>query len=61
MDNRDALKSMLNNLINDKPEEASLDLHGYLTAKMKDVSGLTPQVDNTEIDADEDVAETDPE
>jgi len=40
MDNREALKSMLNNLINDKQEEASLDLHNYLTTKMKDVAGL---------------------
>lgn len=46
MDKREALKSMLNNLINDKPEEASLDLHNYLTTKMRDVSGLaaTPDV-----------------
>lgn len=40
MDNKDALKSMLNNLINDKQEEASLDLHNYLSAKMKSVAGL---------------------
>jgi hypothetical protein len=40
MTNTDALKSMLNNLINDKPEEATLDLHNYLTAKMKDVAGI---------------------
>jgi hypothetical protein len=40
MDKREALRSMLNNLINDKPEEASMDLHNYLTTKMRDVSGL---------------------
>ena len=40
MDKREALKSMLNNLINDRPEEASMDLHNYLTDKMRDVSGL---------------------
>jgi hypothetical protein len=44
MDKREALKSMLNNLINDKPEEASLDLHNYLTTKMRDVSGLAAEV-----------------
>lgn len=41
--NRTALKSMLNNLINDKHEEASLDLHGYFTNKMKELSGLSQQ------------------
>jgi hypothetical protein len=40
MADTDALKSMLNNLINDKPEEATLDLHNYLTDKMKDVAGI---------------------
>lgn len=46
MDKREALKSMLNNLINDKPEEASLDLHNYLTTKMRDVSGLAATPDS---------------
>ena len=41
MDKRDALKSMLNNLINDKTEQAQLDLHAYLTAKMRDITGLS--------------------
>jgi len=36
----DILRNMLNNLINDKPEEATLDLHNYLTTKMKDVAGI---------------------
>jgi hypothetical protein len=40
MDKREALKSMLNNLINDKPEEAALDLHGYMTVKMQEISGI---------------------
>lgn len=42
MDKREALRSMLNNLINDKQAEAELDLHSYLTDKMKEVSGLAP-------------------
>jgi hypothetical protein len=37
----DDLKSMLNNLINDKLEEASLHLHNYMTYKMKEVVGLS--------------------
>lgn len=44
MDKREALKSMLNNLINDKHEEASMDLHGYMTAKMQEISGIGQQV-----------------
>lgn len=50
MDNREALKSMLNNLINDKQEEASLDLHNYLTNKMKDVAGLSNTTTEADID-----------
>lgn len=40
---RESLKSMLNNLINDKPEEATLDFHNYITTKMKEVTGLAAQ------------------
>lgn len=36
---------MLNNMINDKPDQAALDLHNYLTAKMRDVSGLSTSVE----------------
>lgn len=55
MDKREALKSMLNNMINDKPEQAALDLHGYFTAKMQDIAGLTKNTTET------DVVEIDPE
>lgn len=41
MDMRDQLKSMLNNMINDNPDQASFDLHNYLTMKMREVAGLT--------------------
>lgn len=44
MDNREALKSMLNNLINDKGEEAQLDFHTYATNKMREIAGLAPTV-----------------
>lgn len=40
MDKREQLRSMLNHLINDKPEEATLDLHSYLSTKMQEVMGL---------------------
>ena len=36
----DTLKSMLNNLINDKSGEAELDFKSYLIQKMKLVSGI---------------------
>ena len=58
MDKREALKSMLNNLINDKHEEASMDLHGYMTAKMQEISGIgqqavAPVEDDEELIADD--------
>ena len=54
MDNREQLKSMLNNLINDKHEEAGLDLHSYLTGKMREVSGIAqPQVSGEDTDTDD--------
>lgn len=40
MDKRELLKSMLHNLINDKPEEAALDFHNYITPKTREVAGL---------------------
>lgn len=40
MDKRELLKSMLHNLINDKPEEAAADFHNYITPKTREVAGL---------------------
>lgn len=40
MDKREILKSMLHNLINDKPEEAAMDFHNYITPKTREVAGL---------------------
>lgn len=37
---KEALKSMITNLINDKNTEADLDFSTYVTAKMKDVAGF---------------------
>ncbi len=50
MENRENLRSMLNNLINDKSEEASLDLHNYLTTKMRDVAGIGVAATSANID-----------
>lgn len=40
MDKRDLLKSVLQNFINDKTEEAQADFHKYLTIKSKEVTGI---------------------
>ena len=53
MDSRENLKSMLNNLINDKSEEASLDLHTYLTAKMRDVAGINTAASDDPADTED--------
>lgn len=53
MDKRELLKSMLHNLINDKPEEAALDFHNYITPKTREVAGLgstAPEEVPTEVD-----------
>jgi microcystin degradation protein MlrC len=46
---KETLKAMLNNLINDDHTAAELDLHGYLTQKMQAVAGIAPK---SEIDPD---------
>lgn len=37
---KEQLSKMIDNLINDKPEQASTALHDYLTAKMQQVAGI---------------------
>lgn len=66
MEKRDLLKSVLQNFINDKPDEAKADFHQYLTIKSKEITGLgnnsiisqTSESDNTP--ADVDVQDADP-
>ena len=53
-DKKELLRSMLNNLINDRTEEASMDFHNYLTPKTREVSGLGGQTAYTEDDANDD-------
>jgi hypothetical protein len=36
------IRSMINNLINDKSAEADMDIHNYLVPKMKAVAGIGP-------------------
>jgi hypothetical protein len=56
MDRKEELKSMLQDLINDKPEQASLSLHNYLTDKIKEVAG-TAQVADEPVTAVDDGSE----
>jgi hypothetical protein len=56
-DHAETLKSMLQSIINDRHEEASVTMHDYFVSKTKEVAGLgEPQSapeDTTEVDTDE--------
>lgn len=60
-DHAETLKSMLQSIINDRHEEASVTMHDYFVSKTKEVAGLgEPQsapADTTEADPDEISAE----
>jgi hypothetical protein len=51
MDNKDKLKSMLQNFIGDNQEAAQLDFHSYMSDKMQEVSGFKEQ--KTVVDEEE--------
>ena len=46
MDKKEHLKSMLTNLVHDKTEEATVDFHNYLQAKMREI--VNPAVEQQE-------------
>ena len=50
MDHAEALKSMLQDIINDRNEQAETIMHYYFVSKTREVAGLAPAV--TEIDDD---------
>lgn len=51
MDKRDLLRNVLNSMIDNNQEQASLDMHNYLTIKMKEVAGLAqPQAVESGVD-----------
>lgn len=54
MDHQDALKSMLQDVINDRMEQASVTMHDYFVSKTREVTGLAKQPQDT---ADESSAE----
>ena len=56
MADKEKLNNMLDNLINDKGEQAQVDFHDYLGGKMKEVLGIDPagEVDDkAEVNTDE--------
>lgn len=55
LNNQDLLKSMLQDIINDKMEQASVTMHEYFVAKTREVSGFasppdTEDTEDTELD-----------
>lgn len=50
------LRDMLQDLINDNPAQAQINLHDYLVDKMRDVAGTAPASfeENDEIDSSTD-------
>lgn len=54
-DPREQLNSMLQDLINDRREQAEVTIHNYVVAKTQQLAGLgTPTDDETVIDDSED-------
>ena len=47
-DNKEQLGNMLDNLINDKSEQAQIDFHDYLRSKMQDVINPAADVETEE-------------
>lgn len=53
MENKERLKSMLQNFIADKTEAAQLDFHSYMSDKMQQVSGFKTDVVPAEVKEEE--------
>lgn len=52
-DPREQLKSMLQDLINDRPEQAEVTIHNYIVAKTQQMAGLTQPSDDASTDVDD--------
>lgn len=53
MDHSEALKGMLQDIINDRPEQATATMHDYFVAKTREVAGLAePEPEFTHDDND---------
>lgn len=51
MDHRDQLKTMLQDIINGKEEQAAVTMHDYFVAKTRQVAGLAQAADE-DLDSD---------
>ena len=58
MDHRETLKTMLQDIINGKEEQASVTMHDYFVAKTREVAGLG-QTTEEELDLEELIAADD--
>lgn len=47
MENTEALKSMLQDIINDRHEQATVTMHDYFVVKTREVAGLGQQAGTT--------------
>ena len=59
-DHTDALKGMLQDIINGREEQATVTMHDYFVAKTREVSGLADG-DNTVVQDDDDYNNDDDE
>jgi hypothetical protein len=53
MSDNEKLQNMLDNLINNKPEQAQVNFHDYLQTKMQDVMGTPAEQPTGEMEPDE--------
>lgn len=57
MEHQEALKSMLQDVINDRMEQASVTMHDYFVSKTREVTGLAKSQEALESPAAESDAE----
>lgn len=53
-DQKDLLKAMLHDVINDRHDQATSTMHDYFVSKSRDVSGITKNVPEDSEDSDSD-------
>lgn len=53
MAEKDKINDMVDNLINQKPEQAQVDFHDYVTTKIKEITGQTNNDSDEEKDSEE--------
>lgn len=58
MPNTEHLRTMLQDLINDRPEQATVAIHDYFVAKTREISGLA-STEHAAVDEVDEVEEVD--